>query len=68
MQNPSMDSIYHVERVANDCATVEQSINFRNGFDAKDISEDGSDWYQHGDVVIVPSKAKTLKQWPAWIA
>jgi hypothetical protein len=68
MQNPSMEGIYHVERVEDSCATVEQAINFRNGFEAKQIKEDGADWYQHGDVVIVPRKAKTLKQWPAWIA
>jgi len=67
MFNPSLADTYHVERVPTGCTTVEQARNFRNGFREEQMAEDGEDWYQHGDVVIVPRGAKRLKPWPEWI-
>jgi hypothetical protein len=68
MENPSLEGIIHVERVDSDCETVRDAIVFRNGFEHVEFTEEGQDWYQHGDVVLVPKGATRLKPWPSWIA
>jgi len=68
MENPSLEGIIHVERVDSECETVRDAIVFRNGFENVKFAQNGQDWYQHGDVVLVPKGAKRLKPWPSWIA
>lgn len=69
MENPSVEGVIHVERVRDDCKSVQDAILFRNGFENMKVDEkDGVDWFQHGDVVIVPQDAKSVKPWPKWIA
>jgi len=67
MPNASLEGVTHVEYVPMECDTVEQAMNFRIGRQEK-ADEDGADWYLHGDVVIKPKGATSLKQWPALIA
>ena len=68
MENPSLEGILHVERVDGECKTVRDAMRFRNSMQGVTFAANGRDWYQHGDVVIVPKGAKRLKPWPSWIA
>lgn len=63
MVNPSV-GLVHFEGVPNDCMTVQGALNFRNGIDPNNVSEDGTSWYQQGDVILTPRGAKKLKPFP----
>jgi hypothetical protein len=65
MLNPSMPGIYHVEGVHPNCTTVQQALNWRNGFTAQQIDDEhGADWLQQGDVILKPVGARTFKSQP----
>lgn len=68
MLNPSVDAV-HIEGVPPGCATVEDALTSRKPPEMQQIpvAEDGEDWVQHGDVVIWPEEAKSLKPYPAII-
>jgi len=64
MQNPSIDT-WHVEGVPNECETVHQALNFRNGLTEAQIDdENGADWYQQGDVILRPKGVSKYKRLP----
>ena len=65
MLNPSIGT-WHVECVGPECKTVEQALNFRKPEWMRKIktSENGADWYQQGDVVIVPENIEFIKPEP----
>jgi len=64
MQNPSI-GIWHVEGVPNECETVYQALNFRNGLTENQIDdENGANWYQQGDVILRPKGASKYKRLP----
>lgn len=63
MKNPSIGTI-HIEGIAPGIRTVDEALKFRNSMTDKVFSENGQDWYQQGDVVIVPKGAKVLKPKP----
>jgi hypothetical protein len=71
MINPSLSTpdneVYHIEGLPPDCDTVEKAINFRKPEKMKNllIDENGEDYYQHGDRVIWPVGAKSIKMYPA---
>ena len=66
MANPSMPEVWHVEFVPPSIETVQEALNFRNGFTAEQIDdENGSDWIQQGDVLIKPAGATKFKSRPA---
>lgn len=65
MSNPSVHGIYHVEGVANQCKTVREALLFRNGLRPEQIDDEaGADWYQQGDVTLMPAKATRFKLFP----
>ena len=66
MHNPSVPELWHVEGVAWECQTVEQALRWRQPkwMRALQVSENGSDWYQQGDVVLVSENAKSIKPFP----
>ena len=68
MPNASLPDIIHVEYVPTKCQTVEQAMNFRLNRKEEDIDENGSDFYIHGDRVLVPDGATKTKRWPKIIA
>jgi len=77
MLNPSISTpdnpIYHIEPVDNSCKTVADAIKFRmpDKFQSHPMAEDGSNWYQHGDVVLVPeglARNAPLKPLPTVLA
>jgi hypothetical protein len=69
MPNPSLPGIKHVEYVPSECETVEQAMNFRLSREEDEIDdENGSPWWLHGDVIVVPKEAKTFRRWPERIA
>lgn len=68
MLSPSLPDVYHVEGVANESGTVRDSLAWRKPDWMRDIpvdNEKGEEWYQQGDVVIVPAGAKSLKEFPS---
>jgi hypothetical protein len=69
MLNPSIPELYHLEGVGEECHTIEQAHAFRykEVFKNKVVSPNGEDWWQHGDVLIYPADAITLKPFPAVI-
>ena len=67
MVNPSV-GLVHFEGVPNECATVQDALNFRNGVKASEVSEDGAAWIQQGDVLMKPLSAKKLKPFPAYLS
>jgi len=64
MENPSLPGTWHVEGVPQECRTVREALNFRNGLTEDQISDDGADWYQQGDVVLRPQGPKQFKRFP----
>jgi hypothetical protein len=66
MRNPSID-VWHIEPVSKECKTVDHALNSRKPEKLKNIpvSENGSDWYQQGDVCIWPKKAEFVKPYPS---
>ena len=71
MINASLSSegneVYHVEGLPNNCNTVEKAITFRKPEKMKQVPVDdinGQDYYQHGDRIIWPVGAKSLKFLP----
>ena len=64
MLNPSV-GLVHFEGVPNECRTVQEALNFRNGLSGKQISSDGAEWFQQGDVVMLPRGAKTYQPFPS---
>ena len=64
MVNPSV-GLTHFEGVPNECQTVQDALNFRNGLRPEQISEDGAEWYQQGDVLMFPRGAEKLQPFPA---
>jgi hypothetical protein len=71
MTNPSLSTpeneVYHIEGLPNNCNTVDKAIQFRKPEKMKLIPIDdvhGQDYYQHGDRVIWPVGAKSLKHLP----
>lgn len=67
MPNASHE-LWHVEYVPVECNTVDDAINFRLNRTEDEVSEDGSPWYMHGDVIIKPKGAVKTKRWPELIA
>ena len=65
MVNPSI-GVYHVEGLPGRPATVEEALHERKPDWMKQIPVDanGLDYYQQGDVLIVPKGAKSLKRYP----
>lgn len=75
MRNPSLSTaaneVWHVEGVSNECRNVQDAILYRiNGDGQRNYTFDpcGSDWWIHGDVLIVPEGAERLKPRPVAIA
>ena len=69
MDNASLPSVEHVEYVPTDCKTVREAMNFRLRRQEKDVDDiNGSPWWLHGDVVVVPNGARKVKRWPEVIA
>ena len=69
MLNPSI-GIWHVERVGNECSTVEEALHWRKPDVQQKIPIDdieGEDWFLQGDVSIWPLEAKSLKRFPQQI-
>ena len=67
MKNPSVPELWHVEAIdKKDCMTVKEALHYRKPQWMRDIpvSENGQDWWQQGDVVIVPENAKFIKPKP----
>jgi hypothetical protein len=66
MINPSM-GIYHVEYVRGNPQTVREALHQRKPtwMQKIPISEAGLDWYQQGDVYIVPDGAAAIKEFPS---
>lgn len=67
MLNPSI-GCYHIEGVPVGTKTVKQALEVERKPDWMrkiPMSEDGLDWYQQGDVLIVPNGAKSLKPRPS---
>jgi hypothetical protein len=66
MLNPSI-GIWHVEGVPPTCQTVAEALHARKPKWMQEIpvSNDGADWEQQGDVVLVPRGATALKPRPA---
>ena len=64
MINPSV-GLVHFEGVPNECETVQQALNFRNGLTPDRISARGVKWYQQGDVLLFPRGAKKVQPFPA---
>lgn len=64
MLNQSVD-MEHVEGVEMRCETVQQALNFRNGFRDDQIDDlNGVEWSQHGDVVVFPKGATKFRSRP----
>lgn len=64
MKNPSVPGVFHVEGIAPGIETVDDALKFRNKMNDVTFSENGADWYQQGDVIMVPKGAKCLKPNP----
>jgi hypothetical protein len=67
MKNPSI-GVYHVEGVPPGVKTVLEALHSRKPAWMQAIPIDdvnGLDYYQQGDVLIVPRGAKSLKRFPA---
>jgi hypothetical protein len=65
MENPSVPEVWHIEGVPNDRETVYAALNFRNNLPESQIDDErGADWYQQGDVIFRPYKAKKFKRFP----
>lgn len=65
MLNPSLPDVWHVEFVNNRSNTVQEALNFRNGFTPEQIDDkNGVDWFQQGDVLMIPKGAKKFKSRP----
>jgi len=64
MENQSLPGFFHVEPVGTQCNTVAEAHLFREQRTEKEVSENGSDYYQHGDVLLWPTKAKVFKPRP----
>lgn len=69
MINPSVEGAEHYEWVDADCKTVQDAINFRCGFDPKQIRSPGDrgyntaeEWWQQGDVIILQKSDKPMAQ------
>ncbi len=67
MLNPSV-GLTHFEGVPNECQTVQQALNFRNGLTAKQVSPNGAEWHQQGDVLMFPQGATKFQPFPASIS
>lgn len=65
MINPSV-GVFHVEGVPNNIETVQGAIEYRmsTALAGRQVSPDGEDWYQQGDVMLIPTGAKVLKPRP----
>jgi len=67
MKNPSVEDLWHVEGVGEECTTVGEALHFRKPDNMRDIPIDdvnGEDWYQQGDVCMFDQKAASLKSRP----
>lgn len=69
MVNPSI-GVYHIEGLQGNPKTVDEALHERkpDWMKAIPISDDGLDYYQQGDVFIVPKGAKSLKRYPAQLS
>ena len=67
MHNPSVEEVWHIEGVGNECGTVQEALHWRKPEEMRKIPvrDDGDDWYQQGDVPIWPKGAKALKPMPS---
>lgn len=64
MKNPSI-GVYHIEGVHPTCRTVQQALNWRNGFTEAQIDDvHGAEWFEQGDVLLKPKGATTFKSRP----
>ena len=65
MSNPSI-SVWHVEGVPPEVTTVMEALHSRKPDWAQElpVSEDGDEWFQQGDVVMIPRDAKSLRPFP----
>jgi len=68
MVNPSTGTT-HIEGVHPDCKTVEEALHWRKPPEMQKIpvTDDGEEWVQHGDILIWPEGALSLKQHPVII-
>lgn len=67
MANPSVPELWHVEGVGEQCRSIKEALHWRLPEGARRLpvdDENGSDWYQQGDLVIYPKKATSLKSRP----
>ena len=67
LKNPSVEGVYHIEWVDNNCKTIDDALTFRKPEKLKKIPVDeinGADWYEQGDVVVWPKNAKSIKSKP----
>lgn len=65
MKNPSVEGVIHIEGVHPDCKTVNDALLYRNGLKENQIDDvNGVDWYQQGDVLLIPKGAKKIKRHP----
>jgi hypothetical protein len=75
MRNMSLSTdnndVWHIEGVNNRCRTIQEALLYRiNGENRYkyNFAPDGDNWQIHGDVIIIPEGAKTLKPKPQLIA
>lgn len=68
MLNPSI-GVWHVEGVPPEVNTVMEALHSRkpDWAQAIPVREDGEDWFQQGDVVIIPEGAKSIKPFPKYL-
>lgn len=64
MENASLRGTYHLEGIPGEINSVRGAILWRAGIAEEDVSDDGDDWYQQGDVVLIPKDAKRLRPFP----
>jgi hypothetical protein len=65
MENPSLDGVYHLERVPLGTRTVRGALLFRNSLKEDQVDdENGAEWYQQGDVILRPRDATKYRFFP----
>jgi len=65
MENPSLEGTYVLEGVPQECQSVKDALNFRNGLSEEKIDDEaGAEWYQQGDVILRPRGRKKFKRFP----
>lgn len=65
MEYPGHPGIYCIEGVPNEITTCAEAIWWRAGLKPEQIAEGGEEWYQQGDVVILPEGATKYRPYPS---